>query len=65
MHRFLPALFHMQGLCVKEVPVNHRERVSGTSKYSILTNRSINAIFDLLAVVWMRKRTLRFEVRND
>ena len=65
MHRFLPALFHMEGLRVKEIPVNHRERASGKSKYSILTNRSINTIIDLLAVVWMRKRTLRFEVRNE
>ncbi len=64
MHRFLPALFKMQGFCVREVPVSHRERLSGKSKYSIFTNRSINTVFDLLAVVWMRKRALRYEVKN-
>ncbi len=63
MHRFLPALFKMEGFRVKEIPVNHRERASGKSKYSILTNRSVNTILDLLAVVWMRKRALRYEVR--
>lgn len=65
MHRFLPALFKMEGLTVKEIPVNHRERASGQSKYSILTNRSVNTILDLLAVVWMRKRALRYESKSD
>lgn len=65
MHRFLPALFKIEGFTVKEIPVNHRERTSGKSKYSIFTNRSINTVLDLLAVVWMRKRALRYEVKDE
>lgn len=63
MHRFLPALFHIEGFRVKEIPVNHRERTSGKTKYTIF-NRSFNTILDMLAVVWMRKRHLRYEVSD-
>ncbi len=63
MHRFLPALFKMEGFRVKEIPVNHRERVQGKSKYNML-NRGANTILDLLAVVWMRKRSIRYEIEE-
>ncbi len=64
MHRFLPALFIMQGFRVREIPVNHRERVQGKSKYNLL-NRGLNTVTDLLAVVWMRKRTVRYEIERQ
>ncbi len=64
MHRFLPALFKIEGFSLKQVHVNHRERVSGRSKYNML-NRGFNTIADLLAVVWMRRRHLGFEVASD
>ena len=64
MHRFLPALFCMEGLRVKEIPVKHRERKHGVTKYHFL-NRSINPILDMLMVRWMIRRSLRHEVREE
>ena len=56
MHRFLPALFLIEGFKLKRIPiVNHRERVAGATKYNFL-NRSFNTIADMLAVRWIRKR---------
>lgn len=63
MHRFLPALFKIEGFRVKEIPVNHRERVRGKSKYHML-NRGINTIADLLAVLWMRKRHVSYDIQQ-
>lgn len=64
MHRFLPALFQIEGFKVVEVPVNHRERVKGTTKYSFF-NRSFNTIADMLAVRWMRKRQLHYKIDKE
>lgn len=63
MHRFLPALFTIEGFRVKEIPVNHRERTKGKTKYNFL-NRSFNTIADLLAVRWMRKRRLNYKIEK-
>lgn len=60
MHRFLPALFQIEGLRVIEVPVSHRERLKGKSNYHFF-NRSLNTIIDMLAVLWMRKRRLKYQ----
>ncbi len=62
MHRFLPALFQIEGFRVIEVPVNHRERVTGQSNYNFL-NRSMNTIVDMFAVWWMRKRRLAYKIK--
>ena len=64
MHRFLPALFRMEGLRVREIPVKHRERKHGVTKYHFL-NRSIGPILDMFMVRWMLGRTLRHEVREE
>lgn len=64
MHRFLPALFTIEGYRVKEVPVNHRERVKGKTKYNFF-NRSLNTVWDMLAVRWMRQRRLQYEITNN
>lgn len=61
MHRFLPALFKMEGFRIKQTPVNHRERLKGKSHYNFL-NRSLNTVVDLWAVRWMQKRHLRYEI---
>lgn len=55
LHRFLPALIIIEGYEVDEVPVNHRSRKHGTSKYSIV-NRGVSTLTDLFAVWWMRRR---------
>ncbi len=64
MHRFLPALFINEGFRVKEVPVHHRERTSGVTKYNFF-NRSVGPIIDMFAVRWMRKRTLRLKIQEE
>jgi glycosyltransferase involved in cell wall biosynthesis len=64
MHRFLPALFLIEGFKVKEVPVNHRERTRGKTKYHLF-NRSLNTLVDLWAVRWMKKRQLAWKVEEE
>jgi hypothetical protein len=63
MHRFLPALFKIEGFRILQIPVNHRERVHGKTKYNLF-NRSFNTVADLWAVRWMRKRQLRYKIKN-
>jgi dolichol-phosphate mannosyltransferase len=55
MHRFLPALFQRHGARVLSVPVSHRERTRGTSKYGML-NRLWVGIVDICGVMWLRRR---------
>jgi glycosyltransferase involved in cell wall biosynthesis len=57
LHRFLPVLVHAAGGRTKEVPINHRPRVAGVSKYG-LWNRLGRGIFDLLAMAWYQKRRI-------
>lgn len=64
MHRFLPTLLRIDGFRVVEVPVRHRPRHSGRSKYGV-RNRAVHAFVDLLAVRWMRRRRLTYEVTRD
>ena len=64
LHRFLPTLLRMRGFRVVEVPVNHRPRRFGRSKYGI-GNRAGRAFVDLLAVRWMKDRRLRYEIAED
>lgn len=61
MHRFLPTLFKMEGFSVKEINVKHNPRKYGKSKYNI-RNRIFKSFLDLLAVRWMQKRKLNYEV---
>lgn len=63
MHRFLPALFINEKFSVAEVPVNHRARKHGKTKYNFL-NRSFNTIADMLAVRWMRRRSLHYKINR-
>jgi glycosyltransferase involved in cell wall biosynthesis len=61
MHRFLPTLLRMEGFTVVQVPVGHRPRAAGASKYGVL-NRAFRAFVDLLVVRWMKRRRLSYEV---
>lgn len=58
MHRFLPALIQRQGGRVLSVPVNHRSRTRGRSKYGIY-NRLWVGIIDLFGVAWLLRRERR------
>ena len=55
MHRFLPALYQRAGTRVISVPVNHRPRSRGKSKYGML-DRLWVGIVDLFGVMWLRRR---------
>ena len=64
MHRFLPTLIKMHGGTVAEVPVSHRPRRHGTTKYG-MWNRVLRSLADALAVRWMQRRMLRYRVREE
>lgn len=55
MHRFLPTLLRLQGGRIREIPVRHRPRIHGESKYGI-HNRLWVGLADLFAVRWMLER---------
>jgi dolichol-phosphate mannosyltransferase len=55
LHRFLPILVRGGGFRCKEVPVNHRPRVAGVSKYGVW-NRLWRGIADLFAIAWFQRR---------
>jgi dolichol-phosphate mannosyltransferase len=64
MHRFLPALFRRQGLGVVMVPVGHRPRARGVSKYGVM-NRLWVGIVDLFGVMWLQRRMTSPEIANE
>ena len=55
MHRFMPALAKREGARVTVVPVNHRARHAGTSKYRIFDRLAVG-IPDLLGMMWLMQR---------
>jgi dolichol-phosphate mannosyltransferase len=55
MHRFLPALFQLAGARVVSVPVHHRRRARGISKYGMF-DRLWVGIVDIFGVMWLRRR---------
>jgi len=63
MHRYLPALVQRAGWQVTSVPVNHRPRGAGTSKYNNL-NRALVGISDLRGVSWLIRRSKRTGVEE-
>ena len=63
MHRFLPALFQRAGWQVRSVPVNHRPRTRGVSKYG-MWNRLWVGIVDLRGVGWLIRRAKRTAVEE-
>jgi dolichol-phosphate mannosyltransferase len=63
LHRFLPTLLLMEHARILEVPVNHRERIHGQSKYH-LWNRLTGPLRDLLAVRWMKQRHFTYDVEE-
>jgi glycosyltransferase involved in cell wall biosynthesis len=57
LHRFIPALAGLVGARVVEIPVNHRPRTRGTSKYGI--SRTVRVLLDLLTVKFLLKYLAR------
>lgn len=63
MHRFLPALVLQQGGQIINLPVSHRERIHGQSKYGTF-DRLIAGIVDLMGVMWLGKRNIKTETEK-
>jgi glycosyltransferase involved in cell wall biosynthesis len=64
MHRFLSTLVKMEGYRIVEVPVSHHPRKFGRSKYNI-RNRMVRSFVDLLAVRWMKGRTIHYDIEES
>ena len=64
MHRFIPALVKGAGYRLVEIPVNHRPRKFGESKYG-LGNRALRATMDMFGVRWLLSRRLDYKVRGE
>jgi hypothetical protein len=61
MHRFLPALIQLQGGMVKQVEVQHFQRVAGVSKFNMF-NRAFKSLVDAFAFRWMRSRYIKYKI---
>ena len=64
MHRFIPALIKGAGYQVVEIPVHHRPRRFGQSKYG-LGNRALRATIDMFGVRWLLSRRLNYKIRGS
>ena len=64
MHRFIPALVKGAGYRLVEIPVNHRPRRFGQSKYG-LGNRAVRATIDMFGVRWLLSRRLDYKIRDS
>ncbi len=62
LHRFMGAFFVAEGYKIIEVPVNHRPRVHGESKYNNL-DRALRGIYDLIGVSWYLKRKVKVTLK--
>jgi glycosyltransferase involved in cell wall biosynthesis len=64
MHRFIPALINDAGYRLVEIPVNHRPRRFGQTKYG-LGNRAVRATIDMFGVRWLLSRRLNYKIRQE
>jgi dolichol-phosphate mannosyltransferase len=63
MHRFLPALAQREGVRVISLPVQHRARQIGESKYGV-QNRLWVGLVDMVGVMWLQRRGIGQSVRR-
>lgn len=63
MHRFIPALVKGAGYRLVEIPVKHRPRRFGQTKYG-LGNRAVRATIDMFGVRWLLSRRLDYKIRE-
>lgn len=61
MHRFIPAFIRRAGFTLAEIPVNHRPRLHGVSKYNF-ANRAWRATRDMFGVSWLLSRRMKYEI---
>lgn len=63
MHRFIPALVRGAGYQLIEIPVNHRPRRFGQTKYGF-GSRAVRATMDMFGVRWLLSRRLAYKIRD-
>ncbi|MDX2227017.1 MAG: glycosyltransferase family 2 protein [Verrucomicrobiae bacterium] len=63
MHRFIPAFVKGHGYRITEMPVNHRARIHGVSKYSV-AGRAFKATRDMFGVRWLLARRCPYTIRK-
>lgn len=64
MHRFLPTLVRLAGARrIVQLPVSHRPRLAGKTHYGV-RDRALRGLADLLAIRWLQKRWIKYEVVN-
>jgi dolichol-phosphate mannosyltransferase len=63
MHRFIPALIRGAGYQLIEIPVNHRPRRFGQTKYGF-GSRAWRATMDMFGVRWLLSRRLNYKLRE-
>jgi len=63
MHRFLPTLAKLNGARMKEIPVNHRQRKYGTTKYGI-NNRLWVGLLDIFGIKWFQIRRVHASIKS-
>jgi dolichol-phosphate mannosyltransferase len=63
MHRFIPALIKGAGYRLVEVPVHHRARQHGSSKYNF-GNRAWRATIDMFGVRWLLARQVKIRMKQ-
>jgi dolichol-phosphate mannosyltransferase len=64
MHRFIPALIRGGGYHLVEIPVNHRPRRFGQTKYGF-GSRGLRATIDMFGVRWLLSRRLNYKIRDS
>jgi dolichol-phosphate mannosyltransferase len=64
MHRFIPALIRGAGYRLVEIPVNHRPRRFGQTKYGF-GSRAWRATMDMFGVRWLLSRRLNHKIRGS
>jgi dolichol-phosphate mannosyltransferase len=64
MHRFIPAMIKGAGYRLVEIPVNHRPRRFGQTKYG-MGSRALRATVDMFGVRWLLSRRLEYKIRRD
>lgn len=60
-HRFVGPLLLREGCDLIQIPVGHRTRTHGKSHYT-LVNRSLRVLVDLVGVIWLMRRAVRYEI---
>ena len=63
MHRFFPAVAELRGFKIKQVPVEHQNRIRGKAKYGLF-NRILGPLWDLFSVRWLLTKKIDYKIKG-